>query len=123
MIAMMYRISTRLSEEEFDALEKIAKASRRDVKDQAAVTIIHHLGRLGYLPLGNRVHDPDITLRNSGDIEGAKDLRIINIRLTREEYLALAIYTDEISSNIRTQARELIRQGLEFHSLLPEKAA
>lgn len=123
MIAMMYRISTRLSEEEFDALEKIAKASRRDVKDQAAVTIIHQLGRLGYLPLGNKIHDPDITLRNSGDIEGAKDLRIINIRLTREEYLALAIYTDEMSSNIRTQARELIQQGLQFHSLLPEKAA
>lgn len=123
MIAMMYRLSTRISSDEYASLDLLAKQSRRDIKNQAATLVVSRLHSLGYLPMGNKIYNPDLSTHGFSEIENAKELRLINIRLTRDEYIALAACAEERNSGLRTQARELIRQGLEFHSLLPEKAA
>lgn len=122
MFHARYRLSTRLSQEEFSGLDTLASSSRRDVKNQAAVILVSQLRQLGYLPIENGVFDPELLYPVHGEVEGATELRLINIRLNRDEYIALATCAKERKSGLRTQARELIRQGLAFHSLLPENA-
>lgn len=123
MLSARYRLTTRLSSDELRALNTLSASSRRDVQNQAAVTIVGQLRRLGHYPIGDGKYDPDLLYPVLQNFEGGKDLRLLSFKLNRDEYIALVMCAKENNSDIRTMARELIQQGLEFHSLLPEKAA